>query len=37
MQNALNDVDAHGIADLFSKFVFRHFGVEGGGVETLET
>ena len=37
MQNALDDVDAHGIADLFSKFVVRHFDVEGGGAETLET
>ena len=37
MQNALDYVDAHGIAYLFSQFVFRHFSVEGGGVETLET
>ena len=37
VQNALNNVDAHGIADLSVKFVVWHFGVEGGGVETLET
>ena len=37
MQNAVDDVDAHGIGDLFSKFVVRHFGVEGDWVETLET
>ena len=37
VQNALDYVYAHGIAYLFSQFVFRHFCVEGGGVEALET
>ena len=37
VQNALDYINAHGIAYLFAQFVFRYFCVKSVGAEALET